>query len=96
VTIEVGLFRIDPARVDEFDPVAADIRAVFARGDIPGLRSFRISSAVEDPGRWVVLVEWDSIDDHGRFVDSPEGQRQRILLRRFMTEEAEVFHVLPT
>jgi heme-degrading monooxygenase HmoA len=93
VTVEVGLFRIDPARFDEFGPVAEDIRAAFARGDIPGLRAFHMAPALEDSGRWAVLVEWDSVLDHGLFVESPEGRRQRSLLADFMIEEAEVFHL---
>jgi heme-degrading monooxygenase HmoA len=91
--VEVGLFRIDPARAEEFAPVAQDIRGAFARGDIAGLEAFHIAPAIEDPGRWTVLVTWGSVADHERFVASPEGERQRVLLGRFMTEPAEVFHV---
>ena len=91
--VEVGLFRIDAARQEEFMPVAQDIRDAFARGGIEGLGSFHIAHAIEDPGRWTVLVRWGSVADHARFVASPEGERQRSLLARFMTEPAEVFHV---
>jgi heme-degrading monooxygenase HmoA len=93
VIVELGLFRIDQARADEFEPVAADIRGAFARGGIRGLRSFHIASAVEDVGRWAVVVGWDSIDDHRRFVASAEGERQRALLGRFVTADPEVFHL---
>jgi heme-degrading monooxygenase HmoA len=91
--VEIGLFRIDPARLDEFEPVAQDIRDAFAQGGIPGLGSFHIAHAIEDPGRWTVLVRWGSVIDHERFVASPEGQRQRMLLAEFMTGPAEVFHI---
>jgi heme-degrading monooxygenase HmoA len=91
--VEVGLFRIDRARADEFAPVAEDIRSAFERGGIPGLRSFHMERTVEDAGRWAVLVGWDSVGDHERFVASAEGERQRALLGRFMTEDAEVFHL---
>jgi heme-degrading monooxygenase HmoA len=91
--VEVGLFRIDRGRADEFAPVADDIRGAFGRGGIPGLRSFHMAHAVEDAGRWAVLVGWDSIGDHERFVASPEGERQRALLGRFMAADTEVFHL---
>ena len=91
--VEVGLFRIDRGGVAEFEPVADDIRSAFAGGGIRGLRSFHMAHAVEDAGRWAVLVGWDSIDDHERFVASAEGERQRVLLGRFMTDAPEVFHV---
>lgn len=92
--VEVGTFRIDRGRAEEFEPVAQDIRDAFERGGIPGLRSFHMAPAVEDVGRWAVLVGWDAIGDHERFVASAEGERQRELLARFMTEDAEVFHLV--
>ena len=91
--VEIGVFEIDPGRAGEFDPVAADIRSAFDRGGIPGLRTFHLAPTVEDVGRWAVLVCWDSVDDHRRFVASTEGVRQRELLGRFMTADPDVFHL---
>jgi heme-degrading monooxygenase HmoA len=93
VIVEVGLFRIDAARADDFAPVAADIRAAFEGGAIAGLGSFHMAPAVEDAGRWAVLVAWASVDEHRRFVESPEGRRQQALLASFMTDAPEVFHL---
>jgi hypothetical protein len=92
VIVEVGLFRIDPERSLEFEEVAKDIRDVFGRG-VGGLRFFEMRCAIEDRGRWAVLAGWDAVEDHTRFVGSPEGGRQRDLLNRFMIGEPEVFHV---
>jgi heme-degrading monooxygenase HmoA len=91
--VEIGLFRIDPRRTGQFEPVADDIRSAFARGGIPGLRSFHMTPTVEDVGRWAVVVGWDSVEKHERFVASAEGQRQAGLLARFMTEQPDVFHL---
>jgi heme-degrading monooxygenase HmoA len=91
--VEVGLFRIDGERADEFAPVATGIRTAFARGGIGGLRFFHMAHAIEDVGRWAVLVGWDSTGDHERFVASDEGERQRAELGRFTTEQSEVFHL---
>jgi hypothetical protein len=90
--VEVGLFRIDPQRSSEFEGVAKDIRDVFGRG-VDGLRFFELRSAIEDRGRWAVLAGWDAVEDHRRFVGSPEGERQRDLLSGFMIGEPEVFHM---
>lgn len=90
--VEVGLFRIDPNRAEEFAPVAQDIREAFARG-VDGLRFFEVQPAVEDRGRWAVLAGWESVADHERFVASAEGERQRSLLGRFMVADPEVFHI---
>lgn len=93
--VEVGLFRINPSRVDEFAPVAQDIRDTFARG-ISGLRFFELSATIEDAGRWAVLAGWDAVSYHENFVGSPEGARQRDLLGRFMVGDPEVFHISAT
>ncbi len=93
--VEVGLFRIEPGRADDFAPVAQDIRHAFTAG-IPGLRFFEMSAAIEDPGRWAVLAGWDAVADHERFVASAEGERQRGLLARFMVGVPEVFHIAAT
>lgn len=93
--VEVGLFRIDPGRADEFAPIAQDIREAFARG-VTGVRFFEIHAALEDPGRWAVLAGWEEVADHERFVASPEGERQRELLGRFMVDAPEVFHISST
>jgi heme-degrading monooxygenase HmoA len=91
--VEIGMFRIDPRRAAEFEPVADDIRGAFARGGIPGLRTFHMAPTVEDVGRWAVVVGWDSVGEHEQFVASVEGQRQAGLLARFMTEQPDVFHL---
>jgi heme-degrading monooxygenase HmoA len=93
VIVEIGLFRIDPRRAGEFDPVAADIRSAFERGGIPGLRTFHRAHSVEDVGRLAVLVCWESVDDHRRFVSSTEEARQRELLEGFMTIDPDFFHL---
>ena len=91
--VEVGLFGIDEARTEAFEPVAQDIRAAFDRGGIAGLRFFQIAPSLEDAARWVVLVGWDSVAAHENFVASEEGQRQRVLLDRFMVGSSEVLHL---
>jgi heme-degrading monooxygenase HmoA len=89
--MEVGLFRIDPSRAEEFEPFAEDIRRAFA-GEIAGKHTFHMRPALEDPGRWSVLVSWDTVEDHRRFVASVEGVRQRDILARFILGETEVLH----
>lgn len=90
--VEIGLFRIDPGRVDTFAAVADDIRGAFTSG-IPGVRFFRMEPAIEDQGRWAVLAGWDSLADHERFVASAEGVRQQRLLGAFMVGDPDVFHL---
>jgi heme-degrading monooxygenase HmoA len=89
--VEIGLWRID-ASLGDFTPIADDIRDAFSRLPIPGLRSFHIGPSVEEPARWVVVVVWDTVEDHRTFVASPEGVRQRELLAPFIVGDPDVMH----
>ncbi|MCU1490995.1 MAG: Antibiotic biosynthesis monooxygenase [Acidimicrobiaceae bacterium] len=91
--VEIGLFRVEPSSLDSFQPIAQDIRRAFAEQSIPGLGSFHMGPALEDPSRWTVIVAWQTLQDHRSFVASPEGQRQQKLLEPYMSETPEILHL---
>lgn len=62
MVLEVGLIDITPGREDEFAAAYATARTVLA--DTPGCRSVRLTRGVESPSRFVLLVEWDSVEAH--------------------------------
>ena len=62
MVLEVGLIDVIAGRADDFTAAYAKAREVLA--DTPGCRSVRMTQGVESPDRFVLLVEWDSIDAH--------------------------------
>jgi heme-degrading monooxygenase HmoA len=60
MVLEVGL--IDTTDGDGFAAAYAGAREVLAT--TPGCRSVRMTRGVESPSRFVLLVEWDSVDAH--------------------------------
>ena len=59
---EIADFRVLADRQEEFaDAVREGLRFV---SDTPGFRSARLSRSVETPARFVLLIEWDSIEAH--------------------------------
>ena len=49
-----------------------------------GCRSLRLERCVEDPDKFLLLVEWGTLEDHTEgFRRSPEYQRWRELLHKF-------------
>lgn len=51
---------------------------------MPGFLSLSLSRSVESPGTYLLLVEWDTLEDHTvGFRGSPEYQQWRALLHRF-------------
>ena len=62
MVLEVALIAVLPGQEDDF--VAAYGKARETLATTPGCRSVRMTRGVESPSRFVLLVEWDSVDAH--------------------------------
>src|SRR5689334_22657891 len=62
MVLEVGLIDVQEGREDEFAAAYAKARSILATTS--GCRSVRMTRGVETPSRFVLLVEWDSVDAH--------------------------------
>jgi heme-degrading monooxygenase HmoA len=62
MVLEVGDIEVRPGSEDEFAVAYAGVREVLA--STPGCRSVRMTRGIESPTRFVLLVEWDSVDAH--------------------------------
>jgi heme-degrading monooxygenase HmoA len=68
MVLEVALIDVLPGSVDAFP---ADFQSVkTALTDSPGALSCRMTNGIESPTRFVLLVEWESLDAHQSFRDS--------------------------
>ena len=65
MVLEVALLDVKDDAAEAFRESYALARAALA--DSPGLRSLRMTQGVETPTRFVLLVEWDSIEAHEAF-----------------------------
>jgi heme-degrading monooxygenase HmoA len=62
MVLEVALIDIQEGREEEF--AAAYAKAVHLVTTTPGCRSVRMTQGVESPSRFVLLVEWESVEAH--------------------------------
>jgi len=62
MVLEVATIEVRPGEEDAF--VAAYQRARPEVSGAPGCRSVRMTRGVESPSRFVLLVEWDSVQAH--------------------------------
>jgi heme-degrading monooxygenase HmoA len=62
MVLEVALIDVQEGREDEFAAAYAKARSLVAT--TPGCRSVRMTRGVETPTRFVLLVEWDSVEAH--------------------------------
>ena len=79
MVLEHALLPVLPGRESDFEAAFAEARALIAAR--PGFRRLSLSRCIERPGTYLLLVEWDRVEDHTRgFRGSPAHQRWRELL----------------
>ncbi|WP_405098831.1 antibiotic biosynthesis monooxygenase family protein [Micromonospora sp. NBC_01412] len=62
MVLEVALIDVMPGHEDTFAAAYAQGHEILAT--TPGCRSVRMTRGVESPSRFVLLVEWDSVEAH--------------------------------
>lgn len=62
MVLEVALINVLPGSEDDF--VAAYGKARETLTTTPGCRGVRMTRGIESPSRFVLLVEWDSVEAH--------------------------------
>jgi len=62
MVLEVALIDITPGEEDAFAAAYRQAHSVLA--GTPGCRTIRMTRGIESPSRFVLLVEWDSVDAH--------------------------------
>ena len=64
VVTEIAVLEITPGAEDAFDEAYRQVRHEVAETE--GCRSMRMTRGVESPSRFVLLVEWESVEAHER------------------------------
>ena len=64
MVLEIGDIHITPGADEEFSMAYGGVRDVLA--STPGCLSVRMTHCIESPDRFVLLVEWESVEAHER------------------------------
>ena len=89
--LEHAVLQVVPGQEPAFEEAFATAKAIIAGS--PGFRTLRLSRCVERGDRYLLLVEWETLDDHTvRFRGSPPYQEWRRLLHHFYDPFPEVDH----
>ncbi|SCF05455.1 Heme-degrading monooxygenase HmoA [Micromonospora purpureochromogenes] len=62
MVLEVALIDVLPGHEDEFAAAYAQAQGILTA--VEGCRSARMTRGIETPTRFVLLVEWDSVEAH--------------------------------
>ncbi len=80
--LEHALLPVRPGDEVDFESAFAEAKAIIA--DMPGFQRLTLSRCRERPGIYLLLVEWDRLEDHTEgFRGSLQYQQWRRLLHGF-------------
>jgi heme-degrading monooxygenase HmoA len=89
--IEQAQLDVRPGEEHAFESAFATAKHIISAS--PGFCSLRLARCVEEPSRYVLLVEWDSLESHVEgFRGSPAFQEWRRLLHHFYDPAPTVLH----
>jgi quinol monooxygenase YgiN len=91
---EIARLDIKPDDVAAFEAGAAQAAPLFERG--AGCRALRLQKSHEVPGRYWLLIEWDSVEAHLAFRETEEFAEWRRLVGGFFADLPVVEHGIPT
>jgi len=80
--MEHAVLPVRPGQEEEFEAAFREARPIIS--SMPGFRSLALRRSLESPSRYLLLVEWDTLEDHTQgFRGSPEYERWKALLHHF-------------
>lgn len=89
--LEVAMLDVIAGREAEFQTAFAQAQPIIA--SMRGYRRHELRRCLEEPSRYLLLVEWETLEDHTvGFRTSPEYQRWKALLHHFYDPFPTVEH----
>ncbi|MBI3246933.1 MAG: antibiotic biosynthesis monooxygenase [Deltaproteobacteria bacterium] len=89
--LEAAILSIKPGSEAEFEQVFRKASTIIA--SMPGYQSHELQRCLEVRGKYLLLVRWDTLEDHTiGFRGSPEYREWRTLLHHFYDPFPTVEH----
>ncbi|MEU5870684.1 antibiotic biosynthesis monooxygenase family protein [Glycomyces sp. NPDC047369] len=93
MVLEVAEIKITPGQEDAFKEAYRGARAFVEAS--PGVRTIRMTQGVENPSRFVLLIEWDSVEAHEQgFRETDRFPKWREAIGPFFAEPPFVEHAV--
>ena len=92
--LEVATLDVKPNQEEAFEIAFAKAQLIIS--SISGYVSHQLQKCVENPSRYILLVNWETLEDHTvGFMESAEYQEWRRLLHHFYDPFPTVEHFTP-
>jgi len=91
VILEVAVLDVKPGQEADFEAAFGNAQQIIA--SMPGYVSHQLQRRLESPSRYLLLVNWETLEHHTvGFRDSEQYQQWRQLLHHFYDPFPEVEH----
>ena len=92
MVLEIADIRIQPGRNAEFEAtIRRGVETVISRAD--GFRTWSVRKGVESPDRYMLLIEWATLEDHTqKFRGGPLFAQWRAIVGPFFASPPSVEH----
>ena len=92
--VEVAVLNVTPGKEREFEAAFSKAQLIIAETD--GYVSHQLQHCLEEPGQYLLLVNWETLEDHTiGFRQSARYEEWRSLLHHFYEPFPEVQHYEP-
>jgi heme-degrading monooxygenase HmoA len=92
--VERALMAIEPGSEAAFEAAMTQARAVVSQAR--GFRSLRVTRGIESPSTYMLILEWDTLEDHTvGFRESELFAQWRGLIGQYFAEPPSVEHYIP-
>ncbi len=89
--LEVAILDVIPGQESDFQRSFAEAQEIIS--SMPGYISHDLKRCIEKPSRYVLLVNWEKLEDHTvGFRGSPQFQKWKALLHHYYDPFPEVEH----
>jgi len=89
--LEVAVLNVIPGREQDFETAFCKAQAIIS--SMHGYISHQLKKCIEKPNQYILLVNWETLEDHTvGFRESTEYQQWRTLLHHFYDPFPEVQH----
>ena len=92
--LEVATLDVKPNQENEFETAFKKAQSIIS--SMPGHISHQLQKCIEKPNRYILLVNWQTLEDHTiGFRESEQYQEWRALLHHFYDPFPTVEHFMP-
>ena len=88
---EIVIQHVAPEKRDEYIQVFGEF---LTKANYPGSHRINFLASVEDPGRVILMLEWDSVEAHTRIRGTPTYNAMRELTGKYQTAKSDGGHFI--